>query len=619
MRKLFKKSLACVLAVALCLTAMVGVLTVSADTLDGTIEIADVTIEAGSTTATIPVTFTVTGDEADLINTGYINYEIDGATVTRVYDSVGNLGTNTAGSMFEIWLDETGEGGAKVANANIVVEFTAETESFTLKLSNNTSATNTEKLIYFGTAEKTFTVKAAHVHNFVPTVTKDATCEEDGVKTFACECGKDTYTEAIPAIGHKWDEGVVTTAPDCDDAGVKTYTCANDASHTKTEAINALGHTPGEAAEENRVEAKPGVAGSYDMVVRCTVCTAELSKTTHEIPALPAKEDTTIVITAAINVTETINTRIMISKEVANYADYDLVISRKKAFSDGGVYNLTEVQDFVYDKGEEVTVMSDGRGAFLYNELGMYELGIDFTVQVKCYDAKGNFVAYATPITTNVGKLAYELYKPTNAAAKNKNIAIDIARLGDEAQKYMVNGKTCGLATVTSPISYFPEGATEGATFDATKLNTINKPTSEVTGVSITPAVNLSGNPCLRYMIQGTGTTYAQDTLRFEIDYTNAKNGSDCGVDVLGADLQVVGTAGTSSVRYANLFSAIALYDGNVTITAKLYSGDTLLATSQYSVESYISANLTNARMGAVLKAVANLGTSARKYFNMDK
>ena len=39
MRKLFKKSLACVLAVALCLTAMVGVLTVSAADIEGTLEL----------------------------------------------------------------------------------------------------------------------------------------------------------------------------------------------------------------------------------------------------------------------------------------------------------------------------------------------------------------------------------------------------------------------------------------------------------------------------------------------------------------------------------------------------------------------------------------------------
>ena len=43
--------------------------------------------------------------------------------------------------------------------------------------------------------------------------------------------------EAIAALGHRWDEGQVTTAATCVSAGVMTYTCGNDASHKRTEAI----------------------------------------------------------------------------------------------------------------------------------------------------------------------------------------------------------------------------------------------------------------------------------------------------------------------------------------------------------------------------------------------
>ncbi len=43
---------------------------------------------------------------------------------------------------------------------------------------------------------------------------------------------------------HVWDEGTITTAPDCDDAGVKTFTCTLGCGATYTEAVDALGHTP---------------------------------------------------------------------------------------------------------------------------------------------------------------------------------------------------------------------------------------------------------------------------------------------------------------------------------------------------------------------------------------
>lgn len=40
-------------------------------------------------------------------------------------------------------------------------------------------------------------------HSYSSSVTKQPTCSTSGVKTFTCSCGY-SYTEAIPAIDHKW-------------------------------------------------------------------------------------------------------------------------------------------------------------------------------------------------------------------------------------------------------------------------------------------------------------------------------------------------------------------------------------------------------------------------------
>lgn len=76
------------------------------------------------------------------------------------------------------------------------------------------------------TTSSTDTIEPApHTHDYGEgVVTKEATCTEDGVKTFTCECG-DTYTEVIPATGHSYDEGVVTTPATATQYGEKTYTC----------------------------------------------------------------------------------------------------------------------------------------------------------------------------------------------------------------------------------------------------------------------------------------------------------------------------------------------------------------------------------------------------------
>ncbi len=47
--------------------------------------------------------------------------------------------------------------------------------------------------------------------------------------------------EEIPAKGHEWDAGVVTTEPTCTEKGVKTFTCSV-CEDTRTEDVAALGH-----------------------------------------------------------------------------------------------------------------------------------------------------------------------------------------------------------------------------------------------------------------------------------------------------------------------------------------------------------------------------------------
>ena len=118
-------------------------------------------------------------------------------------------------------------------------------------------------------------------------------CTNAGVKTYTCDLCGETKTEAVDpnghswkdatctdpetcsvcgatqgeALGHSWNEGEITTAPDCENEGVKTYTC-DLCGETKTEAVAATGHT--EVADE---AVAPGcestglTAGSH-----CDVC-----------------------------------------------------------------------------------------------------------------------------------------------------------------------------------------------------------------------------------------------------------------------------------------------------------------------------------------------------------
>ena len=104
---------------------------------------------------------------------------------------------------------------------------------------------------------------------------REPTCTEEGYTgdTYCKVCGEVRKTgESIPAKGHSWNEGVVTTSPTCLNAGVKTYTCTV-CNATKTEAINATGHTPVEVAEQPATCTEAG----HKAGTKCSVCGAIIS------------------------------------------------------------------------------------------------------------------------------------------------------------------------------------------------------------------------------------------------------------------------------------------------------------------------------------------------------
>ena len=109
---------------------------------------------------------------------------------------------------------------------------------------------------------------------------KEAGCEEDGLGIFRCKNCRIKKQEAIPATGHSYDSGVITTPASCTETGIKTFTCTVCKS-TKTEEVPAAGHTP---------EVIPGTAATCTVAgltegQKCSACSMILQEQT-EIPAL---------------------------------------------------------------------------------------------------------------------------------------------------------------------------------------------------------------------------------------------------------------------------------------------------------------------------------------------
>ena len=69
------------------------------------------------------------------------------------------------------------------------------------------------------------TTEAPHSHNYTSTVTKTATCTEEGIVTYACSCGS-SYTESVPTLSHSFGEYVYNNDATTENDGTKTATCS---------------------------------------------------------------------------------------------------------------------------------------------------------------------------------------------------------------------------------------------------------------------------------------------------------------------------------------------------------------------------------------------------------
>lgn len=91
--------------------------------------------------------------------------------------------------------------------------------------------------------EAEMSTEAPHEHFYTETITMEATCEAEGVKTFACECG-DTYTEAIEATGHIYENYVYNGDATYLADGTETSTCSScEQSDTRAAAGTKMEYT----------------------------------------------------------------------------------------------------------------------------------------------------------------------------------------------------------------------------------------------------------------------------------------------------------------------------------------------------------------------------------------
>lgn len=506
MEKIFKKSLALILSAALCLTALVGCLTVSA---------------ADETTTPIYEMVGAEGKAGETVTVTAKLQNIEGICAHHVKFTFAK--ELTVVSMYDVTRDKPVKFDTDVA----------EGENFQFKKSIDTNTGVT-------------TVADVNILNFVKS--------------------DNTYDEHTPSLTLTFSVKIADGTADGNYAVNVTATAADQ----------------GEAWV-NTIDFR-----NSNVVVKNTVA-----------PVLDAniKIDRYISVTATLGITYFVT-----NSQVADYDHIAVEVVPQKYDSN---YNEIEGETKVIT---DFAAAGKTRKYAAYNGISMNELGLNVSARLLCYDAENNLVAYSETYNDSPASLLKAIYASSNNITF-KTAVTDMLNMGAEAQKYFGSLKT---GSDLSKATLINDGFDQTyATAELDTLNDVNETkiadNAPISNKLIT-SVGLGGAPSVAYLI-ANGSTLDKSKLEMRVSYHSNYSNEDVTDTVTGSAWATAGKYLTYS------FTKTALYDGNKTVTAEIYYDGALVLTNQYSVESYIAANQSNATMGSALVAIAKFGKSCRAYF----
>ena len=293
----------------------------------------------------------------------------------------------------------------------------------------------------------------SHTHNYIETVTKKATCTEDGVKTFTCNCGG-TYTEIIPATGHKYV--TETYKATCTAIGVSIKKCKSCGTVASVTTTPAKGHTEvTDKAVAATCTQSGKTAGSH-----CSVCGAVLVAQ-NDVPATGHSTKTSALLTA----TETESGILITSCETCGRITGASLINRIESVSlskTSYTYNGKAQKPKVVVKNSKGKLLTEGKDYTVKYQSGRKNPGT-YTVTVTF---KGNYSGKKT-LTFTIAPKAPTL--KASAAKKSAKLSWNKQTGATGYNIYMAtskNGKYKKIATVKNgKVSYTKAGLTKGKTY----------------------------------------------------------------------------------------------------------------------------------------------------------
>ena len=283
MKTILKKSLAMAVCVALCLTAFIGCLTVSASGT-ATAVISTATVTSGTTSTSLTVTISgspnIAGARFDIVADATKATLGTPTVTTGASVEVSTPATDT--TRFVVVADNVSTGLASIVVTLPYTNVTTTAGTYDVEFGSLLEVAEVgETLMTVTPTDGSITVQAAHVHDF-----SGAWQSNETYHWKVCPADSETGNQAA----HTFGDWTTTVDPGCTTTGTKTRTCSV-CGYVESDTVAATGHTPAAAVQENVVPATCNTAGSYDSVVYCSVCNAEISRTTGVV--IPATGDHT--------------------------------------------------------------------------------------------------------------------------------------------------------------------------------------------------------------------------------------------------------------------------------------------------------------------------------------
>ena len=170
---------------------------------------------------------------------------------------------------------------------NAVIGITEHANGKQLTLQRYTGSDSQHWYLVDPNVEGTYSPKAC-THNYIESISRQATCTQTGVRTKICKWCSSVINEDIPKISHNYSSSWTTDVyPTCTAAGSKSHHCTMCSAKWNKTSIPALGHS----WDGGKITKNPTYTSVGTIVYTCTACSAVKSENIPMLNKLPAPQN----------------------------------------------------------------------------------------------------------------------------------------------------------------------------------------------------------------------------------------------------------------------------------------------------------------------------------------